>query len=62
MNSCELTLAITALANSLSQYLSNDELSLLSVILTQLADTLETIATKKEICEKFNNLNNTKEE
>ena len=52
MNSCELTAAITAAANILAKSLSNDELNLLGVTLTQLGDTLTTIATQRSICEK----------
>lgn len=54
MNSCELTALITALANSISCKLSNDEITLLASILVQLGDTLVTIATRKSICEKIN--------
>ena len=52
MNACELTASITALANTLACNLSEDELNLLGVILTQLGDTLLTIATHKGICSK----------
>ena len=52
MNSCELTAAITALANGLARTMTTEELSLLAVTLTQLADTLSTIATHRSICEK----------
>ena len=50
MTSCELTAAITALANSIARGRSVDELNLLGVILTQLGDTLFTIAAQREIC------------
>ena len=50
MNACELTAAITALANYLACQLTEDELNLLGVTLTQLGDTLLTIATQKSIC------------
>ena len=50
MNSCELTASITALANGLACRLSEDELNLLGVTLTQLGDTLITIATQRSIC------------
>lgn len=43
MNPCELTASVTALANALACRLSNDELSLLGAVLTQLGDTLTTI-------------------
>ena len=50
MNGCELTASITALANTLACNLSTDELELLGVVLTQLGDTILTIATHKGIC------------
>ena len=50
MNACELTAAITALANSIACGLSTDELNLIGVIFTQLGDTLLTIATQNSIC------------
>lgn len=50
MSPCELTAAITALANYLATRLTQDELNLLGVSLTQLGDTLLTIATHKSIC------------
>ena len=50
MNACELTASITAIANWLACQLTQDELELLGVSLTQLGDTLLTIATQKSIC------------
>ena len=50
MNACELTATITAIANYLACQLTEDELNLLGVSLTQLGDTLLTIATQKSIC------------
>lgn len=52
VNSCELTASITALANALACKLTDDELNLLGVTLTQLADTLFTIATQRSICSR----------
>ena len=52
MNSCELTASITALANALAYKLTEDELTLLGVTLTQLGDTLLTIVTQRSICKK----------
>lgn len=52
MNSCELTASITAIANALACKLTEDELNLLGVTLTQLADTLLTIATQRSICSR----------
>ena len=50
MNPCELTASVTALANVIACQLSEDELNILGVVLTQLGDTLLTIATHKGIC------------
>lgn len=54
MNSCELTAAVTAIANTLACKLSNEELTLLASVLVQLGDTLVTIATQRTICENIN--------
>lgn len=54
MNSCELTAAVTAVANTLACKLSNDELTILASVLVQLGDTLVTIATQRTICENIN--------
>lgn len=51
MNSCELTTAVTAIANSLACGRTADEIELLGVLFTQLGDTLLTIATHRNICE-----------
>ena len=51
MNPCELTASITALANALACRLTEEELNLLGAVLSQLGDTLVTIATHKSICE-----------
>ena len=50
MNSCELTVSITALANTIACDLSNDELGLLGTVFTQLGDTLATIAVQRSLC------------
>ena len=50
MNGCTLTASITALANILACQLTEDELNLLGVVLTQLGDTILTIATHRSIC------------
>lgn len=52
VNPCELTASITAVANALACKLTEDELNLLGVTLTQLGDTLLTIATHRSICGK----------
>ena len=50
MNACELTAAITALANWLAGQMTLEQLELLGVSLTQLGDTILTIVTQKGIC------------
>ena len=50
MNPCELTVSITAAANALAAKLTDDQLELLGVTLTQLGDTLLTIVTARSIC------------
>ncbi len=52
MNACELTAAVTALANSLACNLSDEQLALLASVLVQLGDTLVTIAARKALCMK----------
>ena len=52
MNSLEVTSAVTALANAIACQLTNDEVILLASILVQLGDTLVTIATWRDLCEK----------
>ena len=52
MNSCELTTAITALANSIAWGRGTDEIELLGVIFTQLGDTLLTISTQQSVCQQ----------
>lgn len=51
MNPCELTLSITAFANSLACNLTVDELTILGAVFTQLGDTLNTLAVQKGFCE-----------
>ncbi len=57
MNSCELTASITAIANAIACKLTDDEINLLGVTLTQLGDTLLTIATQRNICSRNSNQN-----
>lgn len=54
MNPCELTASITAIANALACKLTDDEVTLLGAVLTQLGDTLTTIATQRGICSSRN--------
>lgn len=52
MSPSELTASITVIANALASKLTEDELNLLGVTLTQLGDTLLTIATQQSICSR----------
>ena len=51
MNVCNLTAAVTALANSIACGLKAEEIALLSSVFMQLGDTLATIAAHRAICE-----------
>lgn len=52
MNYCELTATITAIAIAIAKDIpDNDELGMLSAMLTQLSDTLATIATHRSLCQ-----------
>lgn len=57
MKPCELTVSITALANTIACKLTDDELALLASVLVQLGDTLVTIAAQRAICENANRNN-----
>ncbi len=50
MNACNLTAAITALANTIACGLKTEEISLLSSLFMQLGDTLATIAAQRALC------------
>lgn len=50
MNPCELTAAITALANVIAADLSPDEITLTGAIFSQLGDTLQTIVAQRALC------------
>ncbi len=52
VNSCELTVCVTAPANGLAVERSQEEQSLLAAALTQLVDTLATIAVQRSVCGK----------
>lgn len=57
MNSCELTFAITALANAIASNFNDEELGILSSAATQLGDTLATILAQRALCESLRNKN-----
>lgn len=47
-----LPLAVTVLASSLAEGRSTEEISLLAAVLTQLGDTLATIAAQNAFCHR----------
>ena len=49
-NPLALTTAVNTLAVAIAAQLNESELALLAAVLTQLADTLETIAAQREFC------------
>ena len=51
MNACELTTAVTALANAIACGHTTEEISLFSSLFMQLGDTLATIAAQRTLCE-----------
>lgn len=57
MTPCELTAAVTALANAIAcRVTDNNALNLLSLVLNQLGDTLATIAAQRQcLCPKNTN-------
>ena len=52
MEECELIVMISTLACAISKCCTDDELSLLSAVLTQLGDTLATIIISRELADK----------
>lgn len=57
MSECELIAFISTVACTLSKCCSTDELTILSVVFTQLGDTLATVLAKRELCEKNSDTN-----
>ena len=49
-NPLALTTAVNTLAVAIAAQLNESEMALLAAVLTQLADTLETIAAQREFC------------
>ncbi|MCI1960030.1 MAG: hypothetical protein LKJ25_10460 [Clostridia bacterium] len=59
MNTGELVASISALAIAIAKQIpDDDELSLLATAMTQLADTLSTIAAQRELQENRNSFKN----
>ena len=51
MNACNLTVAVTALANTIACGLTAEETGFVGALLVQLGDTLATIAAQRALCE-----------
>lgn len=58
MNSCELVTLISILACYIAKDKTSDELNFLAVVLTQLGDTLATIATNNDLIDDCKNSDN----
>lgn len=58
MTPCELTALVTAFANALACRLGDGELNLLALVLTQLGDTLGTIAAQRACCQSIVSVKN----
>lgn len=54
MDGCALNLSVSALACAIAKGKSSEDIALLSVVFTQLGDSLATIAAGNEICENKN--------
>lgn len=54
----ELAIFVSGLAVAISKGKSNEELTVLSAVFTQLGDTLATIVAQRELCEARNKNNN----
>ena len=61
MDECELITFISVTACAISKCCSTDEITLLSVIFTQLGDSLATILAKRSLISNNDNENNTQE-
>jgi len=54
MRSCELVTLITAVACSITECYSSEELPVIAAIFTQLGDTIGTIIAQEEFCNDVN--------
>lgn len=50
MDSCSLSLAISALSSVIASHLNDHELVMVSLVLTQIGDTLSTISAQRACC------------
>lgn len=50
MQSCELVTFVTAVACTMSQCYSEDELAVIAAVFSQLGDTLATILAQEQLC------------
>ena len=50
MTPCEITAAVTAVANFISCNFTDAQIDLLGAVFTQLGDTLATISTQRALC------------
>ena len=57
MTPCEITAAVTAVANFISCNFTNAQIDLLGAIFTQLGDTLATISAQNALCKTVLEMN-----
>lgn len=55
MNSCELVTLISSIACTIAKNCSPEDISLMAAIFNQLGETLGTILTNEELCQKSDN-------
>ena len=61
MTPCEITAAVTAVANFISCNFTNAQIDLLGAIFTQLGDTLATISAHNALCKTVLEMNDNKD-
>lgn len=52
MNGCEITAAVTAVANFIACNFSSEQIEMLAAIFNQLGDTLITLNARQALCQK----------
>lgn len=52
LSPCELSIAVSALANAIAKNLTDDQILIVGAVFTQLGDTLATISVQRDIIKK----------
>lgn len=61
MTPCEITAAVTAVANFISYNFTDAQIDLLGAVFTQLGDTLATISAQRALCQEVCDNENNKD-